>query len=131
MLPDWGEATLLTNGVFALSDAQRSALLERDVAIEESAVRRVVDLATVLFDAGRRLVFDGLFTAPRTRMASPLAEQLGCAFEDGPMGPFVRTDVFKRTSVQGVTACGDAAWQDAWHSRLVTAPSRAHPHINR
>lgn len=109
MLPDWGEVTLLTNGAFALNDAQRSALGARRVAIEESAVRGIVDAATVRFEGGRRIAFEGLFTAPRTRMASPLVEQLGCAFEDGMLGPFVRTDAFKRTSVQGVFACGDAA----------------------
>jgi thioredoxin reductase len=52
---------------------------------------------------------DALFTASRTRMASPLAEQLGCAFDDGPFGPVVRTDAKKETTVPGVYAAGDAA----------------------
>lgn len=51
----------------------------------------------------------GLFTQPRTRMASPLAALLGCEFEDGPSGPFIRTDGMRETSVPGVFACGDAA----------------------
>jgi thioredoxin reductase len=42
-------------------------------------------------------------------MASPLAEQLGCGFEQGPAGPFIQTDAFKETTVPGVFACGDAA----------------------
>ena len=42
-------------------------------------------------------------------MASPLAEQLGCEFEEGPSGPFIRTGVDKQTTVWGVYAAGDAA----------------------
>ena len=51
----------------------------------------------------------GLFTQARTRMASTVAEQLGCAFEEGPTGPYIRTDGMQQTSVPGVFACGDAA----------------------
>jgi thioredoxin reductase len=42
-------------------------------------------------------------------MASALPHQLGCAFEEGPMGPYVRVDERKQTSVPGVYAAGDAA----------------------
>ena len=40
-------------------------------------------------------------------MASPLAEQLGCAFEDGPLGAWVKTDDMRATSIPGVYAAGD------------------------
>ncbi|MNY50052.1 hypothetical protein D3C86_1855290 [compost metagenome] len=50
-----------------------------------------------------------VFTAPRTRMASPLAEQLGCAFADGMTGPYIEVDPMQQTSVPGVLAAGDAA----------------------
>src|SRR5687768_2698710 len=54
-------------------------------------------------------LFRALFISPRTRMASPLAERLGCAFDDGPFGPVVRTDARKETTVPGVYCAGDAA----------------------
>ena len=41
-------------------------------------------------------------------MASPIAEQLGCAFDDGPFGPIIRTDARRETTVSGVFAAGDA-----------------------
>jgi thioredoxin reductase len=50
---------------------------------------------------------DAMFTQVRTRMASPLAEQLGCELEDGPFGSMIRTDARKLTSVPGVFAAGD------------------------
>ena len=58
---------------------------------------------------GRVIGLAALFTAPTSRMASPLAEQLGCEFEDGPLGSYLRVDAFKATSVSGVFAAGDAA----------------------
>ncbi|MDI9682316.1 hypothetical protein QM334_36575, partial [Burkholderia cenocepacia] len=46
--------------------------------------------------------------AARADMASDLAQQLGCAFDDGPLGTAIRVDTWKRTSVAGVYAAGDA-----------------------
>lgn len=109
MLPDWGTVTLFTHTTFDPDDAQRAALVARGVSIETTPVARLRDVATVELVDGRRIALDGLFTMSRTRMASPIAEQLGCRFEDGPTGPFLATDAMKETSVPGVFACGDAA----------------------
>lgn len=109
MLPDWGKVTLFTRELLMPDEAQAAALTDRGVLIEAALVARIVDLATVELVDGRRLPMDGLFVMPRTHMASPLAAQLGCAFDAGPMGDFIRTDAFKETTVPGVFACGDAA----------------------
>ncbi|MFT3803293.1 MAG: NAD(P)/FAD-dependent oxidoreductase [Burkholderiaceae bacterium] len=109
MLPDWGTVTLFTNEAVELDDAQRRTLAARGVAIEPTRVTAIVDAATVQLVDGRRVVLDGLFTASRVRMASPIAERLGCVLDEGPIGTYIRTDDFKETSVKGVFACGDAA----------------------
>jgi thioredoxin reductase len=110
LLPDWGRVTLFTNGRFEPNDEQRAAMARRGVAaIEETLVARIEDAATVVLADGRRLPMAGLFTFGRTHMASPLAERLGCAFDEGPMGRFIRTDERKQTTVPGVYAGGDAA----------------------
>lgn len=109
MLPDWGTVTLFTNEAIELDDAQREALAGRGVLIEPQRVAGIVDAATIQLTDGRRVVMDGLFTASRTRMSSPIAEQLGCTLEEGPIGTYIYTDAFKATSVKGVFACGDAA----------------------
>lgn len=114
MLPDWsGSVTLFTNGVFAPSAEERIALTARGVRVEEEPVDALMGDAPALTGVrlrdGRVVEIDALFTPTRTRMASPLAEQLGCAFDDGPFGPIVRTDANKETTVQGVYCAGDAA----------------------
>lgn len=109
MLPDWGRVTLFLNGAFTPDTHQRAALALRGVAIEAQHVGALADHATVVLLDGRRVETAGLFTLSRTRMASPLAQQLGCAFEDGHLGPFIRVDEAKQTTVAGVFACGDAA----------------------
>lgn len=109
MLPDWGTTTFLVDAAFEPSDEQRAALARRGTAVEPARIARVEGDATVVFEDGRRVDFDGLFVASRTRVNSPLAGQLGCEFEQGPLGAFIRTDALKATSVAGVFACGDAA----------------------
>jgi thioredoxin reductase len=110
MLPDWGGTTLLLNGAFEPDAGQLAALSRRGVTVERTPVKAVIGPdATVELADGRVLPFDGMFTASRIHMASPLAEQLGCAFDEGPMGAFIRTGMTKETTVPGVFACGDAA----------------------
>ncbi|HET7095372.1 MAG TPA: NAD(P)/FAD-dependent oxidoreductase, partial [Thermomicrobiales bacterium] len=80
LLPDWGTVTLFTNGAFAPDDEQAAALAARSVAIEPAPVTRIVETATVELADGRRIALDGLFVASHVRVASPIAEQLDCAF---------------------------------------------------
>lgn len=110
MLPDWGSTTFFLNEAFELDADQLSQLKARGVTLERTPVKRISGARADMELADGRLVsLDGLFTATRTRVSSPLADQLGCAFEDGPLGAFIRTDGMKATSIPGVFACGDAA----------------------
>ena len=109
MLPDWGDVTLFTGGRFEPDAAQRAELAARGVTVEPQPVIRIADTATVELADGRRLAMAGLFAQSRTHVASPIARQLGCAFDDGPTGPYIRVDEAQATSVPGVFACGDAA----------------------
>ncbi len=109
MLPDWGRVTLLLNGAFEPQEAQLAALARRGVAVERTPVARIEGRADAVLRDGRRVPLAGLFVAARTHIASPLAEQLGCALEAGPMGPYVATDAQKASSVPGVFCCGDMA----------------------
>lgn len=113
LVADWGEVTLFLNGE-PEPDAEASALLaRRGVTVERTPVVAAEGDGTAM--AGLRLI-DGrlapvkaLFVAAGICPASPLAEELGCAFDDGPFGPLLRVDGMKQTSVAGVYAAGDAA----------------------
>ncbi|MFG6207737.1 NAD(P)/FAD-dependent oxidoreductase [Pseudomonas retamae] len=110
MLPDWGPTTFFINGVFEPDAEQLAQLAARGVRLETRRVRRIDGArADVVLSDGEIVAVAGLFAMPRTRMASPLADQLGCVLEEGPMGPFIQTDATQQTSVPGVFACGDAA----------------------
>ncbi|MBD9613474.1 NAD(P)/FAD-dependent oxidoreductase [Pseudomonas sp. PDM02] len=110
MLPDWGPTTLFLNEVFEPDAEQLAKLARRGVAVEREPVLSVGgEQADVTLASGRVIKFAGLFTQPLTRMGSPLAALLGCEFEAGPTGEFIKVDAMRETSVPGVFACGDAA----------------------
>ncbi|WP_426699720.1 NAD(P)/FAD-dependent oxidoreductase [Rhodanobacter sp. Col0626] len=109
MLPDWGTVTLFLNDAFEPDEAQLAALVQRGVAIERTLVERIAGKAEVVLRDGRTRPLDGLFVMGSTRAGSPLAEQLGCAFDQGPVGLCIRTNEQKASTVAGVYCCGDAA----------------------
>lgn len=114
LIPDWSaDVTLFTNGAVTLTDEQRDLLAGRGVRIEPRVVEALVGdapaLAGVRLRDGDTVPMDAVFVGSRTHMASPLAEQLGCAFDDGPFGAVIRTDMRKETTVPFVFAAGDAA----------------------
>ena len=109
MLPDWGPTTLFTNECFEPDAEQKAQLLARGVVIESGKVLQISGKADVHLATGKTLQMAGLFTQPATTVNSPLAEQLGCQFEQGPMGAFIQTSASKETTVPGVFACGDNA----------------------
>ena len=110
LIPEWGQTTFFTNGVCAPDNDQLKQLHARGVTIESELVTAISgERAAINLRDGRVIELAGLFIASRVKAASPLAEQLGCEFAEGPLGPYIKTDATQNTSVAGVFACGDAA----------------------
>jgi thioredoxin reductase len=113
LVADWGEVTLFTQGVLEPDAAQMETLSARGVQLERAKVTAVEDAEAeglqLRLEDGRAARVKAIFVATRTEMASPLAEQLGCAFTDGMLGPMIKVDERQQTSVPGVYAAGDAA----------------------
>ncbi|PSJ61300.1 NAD(P)/FAD-dependent oxidoreductase [Pseudaminobacter soli (ex Li et al. 2025)] len=109
MLPDWGPTTLFLNGAFVPDADQLAKLQTRGVKVESEPVARIAgDQADVELRDGRVIPLAGLFTMSKISPASPLAAQLGCVLEEGPLGSLIQTNGAKETTVAGVFACGDA-----------------------
>jgi thioredoxin reductase len=115
LIAEWGPTTLFLNGNNTVDDEVRGKLKARGVTIEPGRIAALEgpakDLSGVRLEDGRIVPLEALFMVPRTRPASPLAEQLGCAFDEGHAGPVIRIDAMKMTTVPGVFAAGDAAMQ--------------------
>jgi thioredoxin reductase len=114
LVADWSDdVTLFLHGAVQPDGEQRAQLAARGIRIQEQPVAALAgegtELSGVRLQDGTVIGIDALFTQPRTRIASPVAEQLVCEMEDAPAGPIIHTDAQKATSVAGVFAAGDAA----------------------
>ncbi|WP_157019326.1 NAD(P)/FAD-dependent oxidoreductase [Mesorhizobium xinjiangense] len=112
-IPEWGPVTFFLNGGEGPDRETRARLAARNVAIEPEPVvaleGEAPELAGVRLADGRLVEITALYLAARTSFQSPIAEELGCAIDDGPLGPVLRTDAQQMTSVAGVYAAGDIA----------------------
>lgn len=113
LVADWGPTTLYLNGGEAPDGDALAKLARRGVTVEPARIIALqgenAALSSLLLEGGREAAIDALYVAPRSRLNSPIAAQLGCAFDDGPFGAVIRTDATKLTSVPGVYAAGDIA----------------------
>lgn len=113
LVADWGPTTLYLNGEPSPDAPLAAQLAQRGVAIEPAPIAELLgaeqSLSALRLAEGREAAIDALFVASRTRLNSALAEQLGCAIDDGPLGPVIRTDDSRQTTVAGVYAAGDIA----------------------
>jgi len=114
MLPDWGPTTLFTQGRVEIDADLAARLAGRGVQVETTPIVAVLgegqEIAAVRLADDRVASLEAIFIAPQTAPASPLAQQLGCAFEDGMTGPHVKLEPGQqRTTVPGVYSAGDGA----------------------
>ncbi|WP_157016613.1 NAD(P)/FAD-dependent oxidoreductase [Mesorhizobium xinjiangense] len=110
LIPEWGPTTFFLNGGTIEPDVA-AKLDERGVTIEPEPVDCLVgegtSLSAIRLRNGVEQPIDALFVGPRNRFNSDIAERLGCAVEEGPLGSVVTVDEMKATNVAGVYAAGD------------------------
>jgi len=115
MLQDWSpDVTLFTDGK-PLDDEARRRLADWNIPVIEDALTEIVHdegrMEAVRLSSGKSVPLDATFIHTRHAPSCDLALQLGCEMEDGALGPFVVVGEGQETSVPGVYAAGDLAWQ--------------------
>jgi len=113
LIAEWGPTTLYLHGASWPDDASLAELQKRGVSIEPAPVVALhgdgARLSSIELADGRMSAVDALYPGQRSRLNSAIAQQLGCAMDEGPFGPIIRTDATKMTTVPGVFAAGDIA----------------------
>lgn len=113
LVAEWGPTTLYLNGGEAPDAETLAKLARRGVTVEPARVMALEGekggLSALRLEGGRAAAIDALYVAPQSRFNSPIAGELGCAMDESPLGPVIRTDDRKRTTVPGVYAAGDIA----------------------
>ncbi|MGV9008091.1 NAD(P)/FAD-dependent oxidoreductase [Brevundimonas sp.] len=113
LIADWGQVTLFLNDVVQPTDEESRQLARRGVIVEPMPVTALEGDAPSLTGArlsdGRLVPLRALFLGVGVRQTGALAETLGCALDETPMGRIIRVDDFKQTTVPGVYAAGDVA----------------------
>jgi thioredoxin reductase len=112
IVAEWGPTTLYPNGA-QLDQDSASDLVRRGIRVEPRRVNKLVgagsDLSAIELEDGSLSAVDALYVAPRSCLSSPLAEQLGAVVDEGALGPMIRTDADRMTTVAGLYAAGDIA----------------------
>ncbi len=112
LIAEWGPTTLYLNGA-DLDAGDTERLTGRGVKIEAAPVEALegeaATLSAIRLRDGRRNDIEALYISPESCLSSPLATQLGLAVDQSPMGPVIRTDADRMTTVGGVYAAGDIA----------------------
>jgi thioredoxin reductase len=104
------DLTLFTNGKSNLSKAQSEKLKEKNIAVVETEVQEYVhrdgQLQHVVLRDGRKVAMKAIYARPSYEQHCTIPQTLGCALtEEG----HVKVDMFQRTTVEGIFACGDNA----------------------
>lgn len=111
LISDWGAVTFFLNGQPQPDALTLAKFAERGITVEPDAVAGLEGdtpaLSGVRLASGRLVSVDAVFLGTRVKLASDLAEQLGCDFEESFQGRLLKMDAGKQTSVPGVYAAGD------------------------
>ncbi len=99
---------LFTNSASTLTAEQTAKLEKHGIKLIESEVQEMEHtngrLQNIIFNGGSRTKVTALYTRPSFKQHCTLPEQLGCELTDEG---YVKVDVFQKTKVKGVYACGD------------------------
>jgi thioredoxin reductase len=110
IIQEWGPTTYFLNG-HHLEAPMAAELQSLGITLVSERVAGIAGEGTqidgIQLEDGRIVPIDALYIGPTYRLNSKIPDQLGCAIDAGPLGPIVRVDEIRATTVPGVFAAGD------------------------
>ena len=111
MIRNWTpELSLFTNGPSTLSEVEAASLTAKGIRIIEEKIDRLEheqgNISRVIFKDGTAVPLKALYAKLPFRQHSELPADLGCALTESG---HIQVDMFQKTTVPGVFACGDNA----------------------
>ncbi|MDW0110481.1 NAD(P)/FAD-dependent oxidoreductase [Sporosarcina aquimarina] len=121
VVSNWTDNLIVcTNGKRTLSADEKVILESKGIKVYEKKIRSLIGekgcLQKIEFDGGEAVLSDGGFVLPEWVQATDIGIQLGCNLNERGG---IETDSWKKTTVEGLYACGDTLM--AGPSQLILA----------
>lgn len=102
------EITIFTSGEKEFSSDQNEKLLEHSIEVVENSIMEIMHvnghLKSVILDNGDEFKFDAIYAAIPFIQHSEVPGKLGCELTEHG---HIKVDMFQKTTIEGVFACGD------------------------
>ncbi len=133
LISNWtSQLILFTNGKAGLSKEQFEKLNEHRVPVIETAIDSIEHaggrIENIVLADGSRHSLSALYARPAFTQHCPLPEELGCELTE--MG-LLKIDIFQRTTIKSVYACGDNSSPARSVSMAVAAGTMAGASLNK
>jgi len=100
--------TIITSNKASFNKMQKEKLARNNVSVIEKSIGRILhhegQLNAIAFQDGSRSEFSAMYAALPFEQHSNIPSSLGC---DSTESGHIKIDMFQKTSVEGVFACGD------------------------
>ncbi|MNV11216.1 NADH dehydrogenase [compost metagenome] len=126
------DLTIFTNGQSTMTQEQSDQLKNKGIKIIETEIASLKhtqgQIEAVIFKDGTSLDLKALYAKLPFEQHSDIPEKMGCAFSSSG---HIQVDVFQKTSIPGVFACGDNTTQMRSVSNVVAAGTFAGTMTNK
>jgi thioredoxin reductase len=111
MILNWTkDLTLFTNGKSTLTEEQTAKLAKHNIKIIEKEIASFSHengkVKTIIFKDNSQETITAIYARPQMLQHCDIPEQLGCEITEQHL---IKVDMFQKTTVTGIFACGDNA----------------------